>query len=58
MREPTEFAWRVHATQETWTTKADTKASILLAFEGGLGIVATSAADDAPAARPTPCWPR
>jgi Family of unknown function (DUF5706) len=46
MREPTEFAWRVHATQETWTTKADTKASILLAFEGGLGIVATSTADD------------
>jgi Family of unknown function (DUF5706) len=46
MREPADFAWRVHATQETWTTKADTKASVLLAFEGGLGIVATSTADD------------
>jgi len=46
MRESADFAWRVHATQETWTTKADTKASVLLAFEGGLGIVATSTADD------------
>jgi hypothetical protein len=46
MGDPTEFAWRVHATQETWTTKADTKASVLLAFEGGLGIVATSTADN------------
>jgi hypothetical protein len=46
MREPADFAWRVHATQETWITKADTKASVLLAFEGGLGIVATSTADD------------
>ena len=32
----TEFAWRVHAAQESWANKADVKASILLAFEGGV----------------------
>lgn len=30
-----EFAWRVHAAQESWASKADVKASILLALEGG-----------------------
>lgn len=30
-----DFAWRVHAAQEGWTAKVDTKASILLALEGG-----------------------
>jgi Pycsar effector protein len=30
-----EFAWRVHGAQEAWASKADVKASILLAFEGG-----------------------
>ena len=30
-----DFAWRVHVTQEAWTSKVDTKASILLALEGG-----------------------
>jgi hypothetical protein len=31
----TDFAWRVHGAQEAWTSKVDTKASILLALEGG-----------------------
>jgi hypothetical protein len=30
-----EFAWRVHAAIEGWTARVDTKASILLAFQGG-----------------------
>jgi Pycsar effector protein len=30
-----EFAWDVHGAQESWTEKADLKASILLALEGG-----------------------
>ncbi|MEV6527755.1 Pycsar system effector family protein [Longispora sp. NPDC051575] len=34
--EPVDFAWRVHGTQESWTAKADVKASIMLAFEGAL----------------------
>lgn len=29
------FAWQVHNAQEAWTGKVDTKASILLALEGG-----------------------
>ena len=29
------FAWRVHNAHEGWTAKVDTKASILLALEGG-----------------------
>ncbi len=32
----TEFAWRVHTAQESWANKGDIKASILLAFEGGV----------------------
>ncbi|WP_396134598.1 Pycsar system effector family protein [Cellulomonas sp. ATA003] len=31
-----DFGWRVHNSQEAWTAKVDTKASILLALEGGL----------------------
>ena len=30
-----DFAWRIHSAQEAWTAKVDTKASILLALEGG-----------------------
>jgi hypothetical protein len=30
-----EFAWHVHAAQESWANNADVKASILLALEGG-----------------------
>jgi hypothetical protein len=30
-----EFAWRVHAAMEAWTARADLKASILLALQGG-----------------------
>lgn len=33
---PTEFAWHVHTAQESWSSKADVKASILLALEGGI----------------------
>lgn len=29
------FAWQVHQAQEAWTSKVDTKGSILLALEGG-----------------------
>jgi hypothetical protein len=31
----TEFAWRVHAAQQSWASNADVKASILLGIEGG-----------------------
>jgi Family of unknown function (DUF5706) len=31
----TEFAWRVHKAQASWSSNADVKASILLAMEGG-----------------------
>lgn len=34
-REPVEFGWRVHNALESWTGRADLKASILLAFQGG-----------------------
>ena len=30
-----DLAWRAHTAQETWTAKADIKASVLLALEGG-----------------------
>lgn len=30
-----DFAWQIHAAQESWTGKVDVKASILLALEGG-----------------------
>lgn len=33
-----EFPWRVHAAMESWTTRADVKASILLAFQGGMAV--------------------
>lgn len=29
------FAWQVHQAQEAWTSKVDTKGSILLALQGG-----------------------
>jgi Pycsar effector protein len=38
-----EFAWRVHEAQETWGGKADVKASILLAIEGGALFAVVSA---------------
>lgn len=34
-RRDVEFAWQVHTAQESWASKADVKASIVLAFEGG-----------------------
>jgi Pycsar effector protein len=34
-RRDIEFGWRVHTAQESWASKADVKASIVLAFEGG-----------------------
>lgn len=37
-----EFAWRVHTALESWTAKVDMKASILLAFQGGGFIFATT----------------
>jgi pycsar effector protein len=39
---PVEFAWRVHGALENWTAKVDMKASILLAFQGGAFIFATT----------------
>jgi hypothetical protein len=37
------FAWQVHQAQEAWTSKVDTKGSILLALEGGALFAALSA---------------
>jgi len=34
-REAVDFGWRVHNALESWTGRADLKASILLAFQGG-----------------------
>lgn len=34
-KEAIDFAWHVHGAQEAWTAKVDTKASILLALQGG-----------------------
>lgn len=39
---PGEFAWKVHATLEAWTARADLKASVLLAFQGGAFVLAVS----------------
>jgi hypothetical protein len=36
---PTEFSWQVHTALEAWTTRADLKASILLAFQGSALVV-------------------
>ncbi|WP_433213365.1 Pycsar system effector family protein [Dactylosporangium sp. CS-047395] len=41
-----EFAWRVHAALESWTTRADVKASILLAVEGGAAVFVVGSPDD------------
>lgn len=41
--DPTTFAWQVHLAQEAWTSKVDTKGSILLALEGGALFAALSA---------------
>jgi len=43
MNKPIEFAWRVHAALESWTTRADVKASILLAVEGGAALFVVGA---------------
>jgi len=37
--QPSDFAWQVHAALEAWLARADLKASILLAFQGGAFIV-------------------
>lgn len=44
-----EFAWRVHRAQESWANKADVKASIVLALEGGglFAIISAHATDGA-----------
>ncbi|MEU7865229.1 Pycsar system effector family protein [Dactylosporangium sp. NPDC049140] len=42
---PNEFAWRVHAALESWTTRADVKASILLAVEGGAAVFVVGTPD-------------
>lgn len=38
-----DFGWRVHHAQESWANKADVKASIVLALEGGAVFAAISA---------------
>jgi len=44
-RASVEFAWRVHSAMESWTAKADVKASILLAFEGGMAVLIVTSRD-------------
>jgi hypothetical protein len=46
---PTKFAWQVHLAQEAWTTKVDTKGSIMLALQGGalFAILSASGKDGA-----------
>jgi hypothetical protein len=46
-RDAADFAWRVHGAQESWANKADVKASILLALEGGalFAVIAANAKD-------------
>lgn len=34
MSEPVDFAWQMHAATLDWTSKADTKAGLILAFDG------------------------
>ena len=42
MDQQIDFAWRVHSALDTWTTKVDNKASIVLAIEAAtLGLVVT-----------------
>jgi Family of unknown function (DUF5706) len=36
------FGWQVHAALEAWTARADVKASILLAFQGGVLLFAVT----------------
>ena len=36
MAESNEFGWQVHSAMEAWTGRADLKASILLALQGGV----------------------
>ncbi len=38
-----EFAWRVHAAQETWTAKVDAKAAIVLSLETAILVVLLAA---------------
>ncbi len=45
-RDAAEFAWRVHVAQESWASRADVKASILLALEGGALYAVVSAASN------------
>ncbi|WP_326563279.1 Pycsar system effector family protein [Micromonospora sp. NBC_01796] len=51
------FAWQVHAAQESWTAQLDVKASILLAFEGGTIVVSVPTQGWLSAAA-TDGWPR
>jgi hypothetical protein len=36
---PEDFAWRIHQSLQDWTTKVDTKASIVMALETGLSSI-------------------
>ena len=49
--EAIDFAWRAHNAQEAWTARVDTKASILLALEGGSLFAILSANNQAGALR-------
>jgi hypothetical protein len=40
-----DFVWRVHVAMESWTAKADVKASILLAFDGGMAVLIVTSRD-------------
>lgn len=42
-RRPVEFAWRVHAAQETWTAKVDAKAAIVLSLETAVLVILLAA---------------
>ena len=44
-RASVDLAWRVHSAMESWTAKADVKASILLAFEGGMVVLIVTSRD-------------
>jgi hypothetical protein len=43
VRRAVEFAWRVHAAQETWTAKVDAKAAIVLSLETAILVVLLAA---------------
>ncbi|WP_345540270.1 Pycsar system effector family protein [Phytohabitans rumicis] len=49
---PAEFAWRVHTALESWTAKVDMKASIMLAFQGGVLIFVSTSPPALVGARP------